>query len=630
MLLTSATRRVYCLGLAHILCIVALPCIPACMGTAAMQSSIADTSSEDDIIETPQGPRAIVVGPRTPVNPADTGYHGEVVLSSDPDSEKNLIVCGFRADQRTGAAYEGYVYQSDDSGKTWHEALVDATSQWVSEESCAFGPGHLAYFATGVADTSHGAPQFGNMHLYRSPDGGRSWQTIQIDRFMDWMSLAVDTTRSQQRGTLYIFANVVDDGTDNALIDKTPFLATRHELPVVRFSLTSGNFNLGETGVKFPGKYPANSAVLNNGTVLAVFSGDREVPTGEPRKKTTVFSVLLGISTDGGKTLRKTSVYESAVPPVPTGLAVNEIMGEIYVCWTPRYEHSEKSNLMLGTSRDNGQTWTVKSVKSAQGGALDVRAGSASLAINKDGVLGFMWYGTNRGVYFGASVDGGDSIARVISLSPDSSVDLSRNGPLADDRRLSVFPPAWNKASNRFEPLTILAFGPNLSGVPLPSGNALVADRSGVFHPMWSEVANGPTNLWTRTISMQVPGKTTMKPTLDGLSEITDRVVMHTSNVRYDRLEGLVAFDVTVTNKSQAAIAGPIVIAATGLIGNLEHAAGNPDNNAADNSVLWELQIPAEGLGCEHTTEPRTLTFHVTSGNGDRLDIPLKVYGKLP
>jgi hypothetical protein len=585
--------------------------------------------SEDEVIKTPQGLRSIVVGPRTPVSPASVGYHGEVVVSADPGSPGNIIVCGFRADQRTGAAYEGYVYQSSDGGKTWQEVLVDATSQWVSEESCAFGPSHLAYFATGVMDTSHGPPQFGHMRLYRSSDGGRSWQTIQIDRFMDYMSLAVDATQSLQRGTLYIFANILDNGTDDKLIDKIPFLGTRHELPGLKFSVTSGNFNLGETGVKFPARYPSDSAVLNDGTALAIFLGDREVPDRETGKKTTVFSVQLGISRDGGKTLDKTSVYESIIPPVPTGLAVNRVTGEIDVCWTPRYGQSDESNLMLGTSRDNGQTWTVKSVKSPQGDALDVRVGSASLAIGEDGVLGFMWYGKNgTRAYFGVSVDGGDSIATVIQLTPDSSVDPTRDASLTDDRRLFVFPPAWNTLSNTFEPLKILGLGPNVSGVPF--GNALVADGRGAFHAVWNEVANGPTNLWTRTISLQLPGRPTKMPTLDGLSEISDKVVTHISNVRYDHLENLVAFDLTVTNKSQAAIAGPIVVGEAYPMGHLDSAAANADNTADSGSALWELQVPSGGLECEHATELRTLIFRLIARTDDELDIPLKIYGKLP
>src|SRR5437667_3417882 len=111
----------------------------------------------------PLSPQRFVLGPRTPVNPPNVGYHGEVMAVADPESNNNLIVCGFRANQQTGAAYEGYVYQSGDGGRTWREVLVDANSQWVSEESCAFGASNQAYFASGVSDTYHGCayPEYG-------------------------------------------------------------------------------------------------------------------------------------------------------------------------------------------------------------------------------------------------------------------------------------------------------------------------------------------------------------------------------------------------------------------------------------------------------------------------------------
>src|SRR6266853_2617760 len=198
------------------------------------QDNNANTVSQANTGAAPQGPRTFVLGPRTPINPPQVGYHGEVMIAADPQSDNNLIVCGFRANQRTGSAYEGYVYQSSDGGRTWREALVVANSQWVSEESCAFGPAHQAYFVAGLSDTSHGAPlhEYGNMHLYRSVDGGKTWRTIQVSPFMDWTAMAVDATNGPQRGTLYIFADSVAAVTGGwRYADRSVVLAVRRELP---------------------------------------------------------------------------------------------------------------------------------------------------------------------------------------------------------------------------------------------------------------------------------------------------------------------------------------------------------------------------------------------------------------
>ncbi|HVI07422.1 MAG TPA: hypothetical protein VND65_03910 [Candidatus Binatia bacterium] len=573
-------------------------------------------------LHTVNGTRIVRVGPRTPLNPANTGYHGQVVVAADPESAANLIVCGFRADQRRGAAYEGYVYQSTDAGDTWHEALVDSNSQWVSEESCAFGPAHVAYFVTGVTDTSHGLPQMGNMHLYRSADGGGDWQNIAIEPFFDYTAVAVDATGGQNRGTVYIFANTAGDDTNEQEIAKTPFLAARRELPSTSLSVTAGRFNLGDTGVRFPSKFPSDAIVLDDGTALAAFMGDREVADPATGNSAHRFSVLVGRSDDGGRSLRKVSVEEADVPGIPGGLAEDVGRGITYLCWTPRYGSSKKSKLMLGLSRDSGQTWSVKSVRPPDGAAWDMRPASASLAVNREGILGFLWYGeTGERAYFGISADQGDSLAAVIPLTPPN---VETEIPFVDERRLFITPPSWNARSSQLDPLKILALGPGVSGVPL--GNALAADRDGNFHAVWNEVANGPTSLWTAKISVEEPG---LQPSvsLTGLGDVSDLLVSHIANVRFDRIQKNVIFDLTVTNKSSYGIIGPVLARID--FGSRHGTAENADA-MQDDQGLWKLIGEGEVLGPEHSTAPRSIILGLEGKVGDELDFPFRIYARVP
>jgi len=564
------------------------------------------------------------------------------MIAADPQSDNNLIVCGFRANQRTGSAYEGYVYQSSDGGRTWREALVVANSQWVSEESCAFGPAHQAYFVAGLSDTSHGAPlhEYGNMHLYRSVDGGKTWRTIQVSPFMDWTAMAVDATNGPQRGTLYIFADSVAGVTGGwRYADGSVVLAVRRDLTALNFSVTNANSSVA-TGGKAAARLPVGSAVLTEGTVLAAFSGVREVPDSISGKITTLFSVEVAISMDGGETLTKTSVYEDTVPPVLAGLAVNQTTDAIYICWAPSHRERVESKmmdkvaskLMLATSLDKGKTWTVGPVTAPRHGLLDVSADPPSLAVNKDGVLGFMWYGKSWDrVYFGASFDGGHSLAEIIPLTPAMSAGLTRSEEPADERRLSVYPPAWSASLHRLEPLQILAFGSNPRGVPF--GNALAADAGGAFHPIWNEVDNGEPHLWTRALTLQTPDKRSL--TLAGLIDMSDRLVSHIDNVRYDHRENLVAFDLTLANKSESTIGRPLLVVVTRPNGKLDFSADNADNGNLGDGALWEFQIPPDGLRFEQSTEPRTMIFRMQNRNADGLgyhkprDVPLKIYGKL-
>lgn len=603
-----------------------------------------DATSNTNTFDVPQGTRSLVLGPRTPVNPPNVGYHGEVMAAADPQSPNNLIVCGYRANQRTGAGYEGYIYQSGDGGRTWREVLVDASSQWVSEESCVFGSANQAYFVTGVSDTSRGEPlhEYGNMHLYRSTDGGRTWRNVQVGPFMDWTSMAVDTGTGPQRNTLYIFADSVASTKGEWLYDdKSAVLAVRHEFPKLSFSITNGNFSV-KTGGKSTARLPEGSVVLEDGSVLTVFSGDREAYDATSGRKTRVFSVDVAVSRDGGHSLIRTSVYESLVPSALGGLAVDPRTDEIYICWTPRYGESsesrmmdhEESHLVLATSRDRGQTWSVRSVEAPPNRSLDVSPGTASVAVNKRGVLGFMWYGKDWDrVYLGLSFDRGGSIAEVVTLTPALPSERRQSRPLADERRLMVYPPVWNDSSRRLEPIKVLAFGPNPRGVPF--GHALVADAAGGFHPIWSEAGNGESHLWTRTLSLGEQRDTPLSAT--GLTDISDRVATKVSNVRYDHLENLIAFDLTVTNKSESAIAAPLVIGVTGSGGQLDFIADNADNRKPGDGALWELEIPSAGLGCDQSSDPRTLSFRMSMNNkADGLgyyagrEIPLKVYGRTP
>jgi hypothetical protein len=619
----------------------------------AGQGNEPKATSDVGMFRTSPSPRTLVIGPRTPVNPPIVGYHGETMVAADPESSNDLIVCGFRSNERTGAAYEGYVYHSGDAGKTWREVLVDANSQWISEESCAFGPGHQAYFAAGDSDTSMGEPhhEYGNLHLYRSNDGGRTWQTILLNRFLDWTSMAVDATHSPWRNTVYMFASTVVDGTDRSIdttspsatssalplgwaaLAKAPYLATFRERPQLSFSVTSGSFNAGDSGSEFRGKFSRGAAVLSDGTALALFVGDREIVDKKSKSKTRIYSIELGTSRDGGNSLSKTVLYEDVNRQIATGLAVNPATDEIYVGWMPERADLAKNQFTIATSRDGGRSWNVGPVKVPPGSALDILPGSLSLAANRDGALGFMWYGKKATqVYFAVSFDAGASVSNVVQLTTDLPASPAQPLQYADDRRVDVYPPAWNLLSQWPNPLKILTFGPTRLGVPF--GVALVADATGAFHPVWSEVANGPTNLWTRTISFEMPAQSRVLPTVEGLTDVSDRVASHITNIRFDHLENLIAFDLTVSNKSDAPVGVPILAAVTDSTKNLEISSYNADNGKGAGMSLWELQVSGDALASEHDTEPRTLSFRLDSTPDDQthyspVDLLVRIYGKL-
>jgi hypothetical protein len=514
----------------------------------------------------------LTLGPRIPVNPSGAGHHLGAMAAADPESAENLIVSGGRINSRTGAGFEGYVYQSHDGGNTWTEVLVDASGQWVSEESCVFGSGHQAYFAASASNTSRGSlmHEFGELHLYRSADGGRTWGNIQTDHFMDWTSMAVDDRKGPDQGTLYIFANDFFNGQGGDLPGDRPYLMVRKELPKLSLSVASGTWN---KGAKRGGIFPQGTAVLSDGTIITIGWAKKRV-TGPDGKDQRILQVNSVASRDGGKTL------EDAVPIwndyLLSSLAVNKATDQLYVAFAaplhPEEKHGTAGKLLLATSLDKGRTWKVNPITIPAG--TEVGLETPSVALGKDGALGLLWYSENRErAFFGASFDGGASLAQVVALTPD--VPKPEGAQMLDKSIISYV--------YDFDESEIGICLKDQDGVP--AGSTLVADKNGGFHPIWCEIANGPTELYTRTIAVSNTTDKPILPTLDGLTDVTTQCVVHVSNVRFDHLGSLIAVDVTVTNKSVEPLYGPLRIAMAPSK-KLQVAADNADNGKAGEGAL--------------------------------------------
>ena len=568
----------------------------------------------------------LIIGPRTPINPFGAGHHMEVMAAADPESADNLIVSGARVNPRTGAAYEGYVYQSNDRGLTWREALVDANSRWVTEESSTFGEGHQAYFLASASNTSTGSPdhEYGNMRLYRSPDGGRTWQTIQTDHFMDWTSMAVDLCPGPNRGTLYIFANEVFDGMGGDLPGNKPYLAIRREVPKLDFSVIAGNWTSdamrGKSGHLMGGLFPQGTVVLSDGTVITVSWAKKQVKDASG-KETSIEAVNSYASRDGGKTLEgPVTIWKEYIL---SNLAVNKATDRLFVAFSAN-AHPElvisrdlkvEGELMIATSPDKGRTWRVHPVRALTGTPLDVGFfGTPSIAVNKDGVIGLLWYGheQNTRAYFGVSHDDGATITQITSLTPEQMPSAAGQESYID---LSM------------------AYGGGSPPLFPPYGNALVADSAGTFHPVWCERMNGPIELFTQTISLAGEKPTRGFASRQGLTDVTDRVLVREDNFRFDHLGRLYAYDVVVTNRSSQPLSGPILA----VLPEVKHPlnSDNADNRQADGASTWQLFTLSGGLGDGQTTDPRAFTFRVNKEvqglNLKDVGPPgIKVYAKVP
>ena len=110
---------------------------------------------------------------QTVLMPTQASLPESMVSSASSQQAGYLLtaVYGWNALQRRA---EMNAYLSTDYGLSWQHVLQDASTPWVSEISCAYGPDGHAYVVTGASKRTgitRGHP-YGQRHLFHSSDGG--------------------------------------------------------------------------------------------------------------------------------------------------------------------------------------------------------------------------------------------------------------------------------------------------------------------------------------------------------------------------------------------------------------------------------------------------------------------------
>ena len=143
-------------------------------------------------------------------SPKNGGWFPWYELASDPGNPHNLIACGSRWDAQDNAFY-GFVYSTVDGGKTWHTALEDKNSTWVTEQSCAFGVQGEAYFVSEASNVIEGQPHHdvGTTRIFVSHDAGRGWTEGAKSNWADYSASIVETQAGPNQNRLYTFYNDV-------------------------------------------------------------------------------------------------------------------------------------------------------------------------------------------------------------------------------------------------------------------------------------------------------------------------------------------------------------------------------------------------------------------------------------
>ena len=540
----------------------------------------------------------ILVGQNVQVSKAHADReHGEVLLASDPNNPLRLLGCAIVKWSEKTARIKTIGYASFDGGKNWESVLDGSRDPSMTDPACTYGPDNSAFFVTqgrakAFVNTGSSIAEKFVGFLYRSRDSGKSWlPPINVDD-MDTQFLVTDNTKGKYHGRLYIHGVAGIRGIDGVGI---PGLTILHSTdggatlaPAVKLASNGTNFVM----------CAGPSVVLSDGTLVIPFNELRDLKlyqkVYQPPEPNAWFKVVT--SEDGGESFSKAVVVSdwyvgsgSTTNPVPA-LAADQSNGvfrdRLYAAWTD--VRSGRSEILLSYSADKGKTWSKPVTVNDDWSRLEPGKGPdnfmPTLAVNRDGVVGVMWYDRrdnpdNLGWWtrFTVSLDGGETFLPSVRVSEAAfSQDMSRELSLHTlQSRRSVL--ESRIFIDRFQ-----FMGGDYAG--------LAADANGLFHPFWIDNRTGVAQIWTTTVTVNGKAIRNGSAELSELQDITDKVMVEFTNPRYDRKTNILRVDISLSNTSKDTIAGPIKVRVLSLASEFgKPEIINVDSQERQSGAVWDF-----------------------------------------
>ena len=518
------------------------------------------TSAGQDILN------QIVVEPNVRVSTPDgNDMHYEVMVASHP--QKAILLGGsYIVSEVSG--FTAVAYVSTDGGKSWNPKLkVGRPNQGLDETdpAVAFGPDETLYFATNARTSEPNVRAYAQ--LYRSKDGGESWEPMGEFPFFDRPYVTVDDTDSASRGTIYV-------------IGKTPNFAAGVVEDRVRAFPSIATSNDGGKTFKYsrfvlPADLHTPVVVLSDGTVVFLFS--ENVSAGDEPKEGVPNQLLKVItSSDAAQTFTKPVVVSRYSQPAAfkmwasspaVYLAADRTAGpfkdRLYAVY-PGLQ-SGRSQIALVYSSDKGRTWSKPTVISEHGAGRGVIRISFMpvVSVNSKGVVGVSWYdrsesenGLDFTVRFAASLDGGETFLPSVKVS-DKAFTHTDNGQWILH--------GYSSGGGHKIPW-VPTFGGGTLTVHLSEGAVshhyggqtagLTADAAGNFHPFWIDNRTGTPQVWTATVKVNGNVLHNGSAELSELEDVSERLVLRIERPHYDRERRMLSVDLRLQNVSREPIRG--------------------------------------------------------------------------
>jgi hypothetical protein len=499
------------------------------------------------------------IGPAIPL-PID-GLAKHISASAAPDDPNRLLACTFESDG-AHARHHSAAYVSLDRGNTWMKTVDDTDSDWVSEPSCVAGTGGKAYFVAGVSDTSAGLTQhvLGTTEIFRSFDGGLRWSGPHRYPFIDWTSLAVSETSSEN---VYLFGHhmakgIGDKGTGSWENRIRPLLVSRDNGD--SFSLPV--FSTDQEHNEWRGGYPISSLSTNDGAVLALYAQTFDSIAGRSSK---ISFALYKSDTSQYEKLSEIELPRGIqrIEPFAAQLAIDRSQkhpGRLYLLFTGLAD--DHAELVLAISDDTGKTWRMSELLRASEalnlkGRLDYSP-LAGVAVNRDGVIGLEWMPPNGCPLFALSKDGAASVTEFRTLGRCREREPTTLLPLASAKSMDTL------SSTNVQPAVA---GPKTPGFTLRVDTSMlwsvqiVADAGGQFHSFWPERrSDGSVAVLAASVTSGAPE--TLKVRLENAQDLAPQTIVKVLEERFDPDTATFGIDVAARNKGTTTIEYPSVLEA--------------------------------------------------------------------
>jgi len=540
-----------------------------------------------------------------PITPPEGSHLNWYEVKADPEDANNLIVCGAMRNARDNAYY-GVLYSSHDGGRSWREVLEDRGSTWVSEQSCAFGDQHIAYFVSEASEVIDGELHHdrGTTRIFVSRDGGETWVETVKTGWADFSSSVVARAGASDARELYVFYNGYSSSNSVKGLGSTLDFFTVSE-DGARVSQRQTVPGMAERGYK--GVFPSSSVTLNDGTPITLYAAGTQTNARNSTMRTELGVVRFPVGGPSAPIIVATPSPTTGPPAcfasLSNSLAYDRVNDRLFVAYSDfTLGHCA---IMLVNSSDGGRTWSrsheLRAAESHPSMYFPV------LAVNQDGVIGLMWNGKPEGSpdcwFFSISSDG---------LNLEDTVPLSRcinAHSLAQQSSAYLATVISQPKVGGAASVELLTLRDYLTRVGITS------TRDGVFHPLWSTVGDGFGELRTARVRIgQRPQVAELGPhSPPVLKDVTDRIiVLYGGEQRLDHESNSVMLDLSFRNKSSTTIHGPIYMKVDNAVsdyGKIEPINSGPPTPLGAEYLEVSSCLRRESLAPGESTLPYRLTI---------------------